>query len=37
VGSSAHFALFVACAGRGMGEDVVAPSAHIRFLIDIDI
>jgi hypothetical protein len=34
VGSSARFALFFAGAGCGAGEAVVAPGAHIRFLIE---
>jgi hypothetical protein len=34
VGSSARTALFFASAERGEGEVVVAPGAHIRFLIE---
>jgi hypothetical protein len=34
VGSSARSALLFADAGCGEGEVVVAPGAHIRFLIE---
>jgi hypothetical protein len=34
VGSSACFVLFLARCGSAEGEAVVAPGAHIRFLID---
>jgi hypothetical protein len=34
MGSSARSTLFFAGAGRGEGETVVAPGAHIRFLIE---
>jgi hypothetical protein len=34
VGSSARSALFFAGAGCGKGEAMVAPGAHIRFLIE---
>jgi hypothetical protein len=34
VGSSARFALFFTDARRGEGEAVVAPGAHIMFLIE---
>jgi hypothetical protein len=34
VGSSVRFALFFARAGRGEGEDPVAPCAHIRWVLN---
>jgi hypothetical protein len=34
VGLSARFALFFVGAGYGEGEVMVAPSVHIRFLIE---